>query len=103
MPTGKVASQAGHAYLDSYLSCADKERLEEYKNIGHGIKVCLQSSSLSELIKLHEACISHGITCSLVHDLGYTQFQGQETITALGFGPVRKSELPSVLRKLKTL
>jgi len=97
MTTGKVASQAGHAYLDAYLATLekDKNKCGQYKQ-GHGIKVCLVARNENQLRSLELACINRALPHSLIHDLGYTCFEGRTTITALGVGPIRQSELPEL-------
>jgi len=94
MSAGKIASQAGHAYLDAYLQ-APVERQAEYKQ-GHGIKVCLKAKNERQLFKLAELCEEKGIPHQLICDLGYTCFEGRSTITALGVGPIRQSEFPKI-------
>jgi len=101
MSTGKIASQAGHAYLDAYLETLRKneKRCAEYKQEHHGIKVCLVAKNEHQLNRLELACINRNIPHSLIEDLGYTCFGGQTTVTALGVGPIRQDELPE-LKKL---
>jgi peptidyl-tRNA hydrolase len=97
MTAGKIASQAGHAYLDAYLTAlkSDTDRCTQYKQ-GHGIKVCLVAKNEHHLNKLEMACINRGIPHALIHDLGYTCFEGRTTVTALGVGPIRRNELPEL-------
>lgn len=103
MSPGKIASQAGHAYLDTYLKAynADIHRCIDYKK-GHGIKVCLKAKKEGDLFRLKEVCEEKDIPHAIIEDLGYTYFEGQTTITALGIGPIRKDELPE-LQKLGLL
>mgnify|MGYP006436355287 CR=1 FL=1 len=95
MNAGKLASQSGHAFLDAFLAASTlyPKTTELYRSTGHGIKICLACPSLDELLRtrdqLHESNIPH----ALITDLGYTQFEGRSTITALGFGPVRRQEV----------
>ena len=104
MTPGKIASQAGHAFLDSYLAClkTDPHRCIDYKQ-NHGIKVTLRAKSLDQLLKAQTECENKGIFCCLITDLGYTVFDGKPTITALGMGPVRKSELGTFVKKLQLM
>lgn len=104
MNAGKIAAQAGHAYLDSYLNCLDQDpqRAKEYKQ-HHGIKVCLQAKNLSILLKADALAKELNIPHQLVVDLGYTQFEGQDTITALGIGPARQDEIKLITKKLQLL
>lgn len=102
MSSGKVASQAGHAFLDAYLQALDLTPNEavEYKTDHHGIKVCLAVSSLDDLLKAEFKAKQIGLPHALIHDLGYTCFEGQTTITALGIGPVRKDQIKSIIGHL---
>lgn len=103
MSSGKIASQAGHAYLDTYLKAynQDVNKCMDYKK-GHGIKVCLKAKKESDLHRLQEICETRNIPCAIIEDLGYTCFGGKTTITCLGIGPIRKWELPE-LQKLGLL
>lgn len=102
MGAGKCASQAGHAYLGSFLA-ADSVRQRQYHQDGIGTKVCLRVSSLEKLERIFGVARSRGIPCVLIEDAGRnTCFNGVPTITAVGIGPIKKSELPE-LRKLQLL
>jgi peptidyl-tRNA hydrolase, PTH2 family len=105
MSPGKIASQAGHAYLDSYLKALElcPAKAQEYKQDSHGIKVCLRAKSLHELEKAHALAIQMGIPCALITDLGYTCFDGVPTITALGLGPARKAEIEQITKKFQLM
>lgn len=97
MSAGKIASQAGHAYLDAYLESLKQNptKCAQYKQ-GHGIKVCLTAKNEGQLRKLELACINRAIPHALINDLGYTCFEGRTTVTALGVGPIHREELPEL-------
>jgi peptidyl-tRNA hydrolase len=101
MSPGKISAQTGHAYLDTYLKAYDKDivRCMEWKKDHHGIKVALRAKNLDKLLRLQSVCEDRDIPCALIEDLGYTCFEGRNTFTVLGIGPIRKSELPE-LQKL---
>ena len=104
MSAGKIASQAGHAYLDAFLE-AQKLRPETiplYKG-HHGIKVCLKAKSLGALQRAYQQAQEAGLPCMLITDLGYTQFEGQPTITALGIGPAKKDEIRHIVKRFQLL
>jgi len=92
MSPGKTAAQAGHAFLDSYLATLRRspEIIDEYK-AGHGIKICLAAADLEVLRDTAARALQAGVAHQLITDLGYTQFEGVPTITALGIGPIQKS------------
>lgn len=103
MPTGKIASQAGHAYLDAYIDAKERrpEAVEEYDN--HRVKVCLRAKNLAALERAYEEALAMGIPCGMILDAGYTCFDGKPTITALGIGPVRKSECASITKRFQLM
>lgn len=98
MPPGKLASQAGHAYVGSLLS-ANADRQREYHKDGIGTKICLVADSLDQLLKLCHKAKELGIPHTLIEDTGRnTTFGGVPTISAAGFGPIAKGEFPALKR-----
>lgn len=96
MPPGKMASQAGHAFLDSIKNCQqiDPERGELYYSDGHGTKIVL-SASEEDLIRLHQQAKDAGLPTALIIDSGHVMlphFTGEPIITAVGIGPVYRHE-----------
>lgn len=117
---GKMASQAGHAYLhafwDAYHVCDDavlltdeqfqtaRNKLEQaiiYKDSGLAFKITLVVDTDEELKvladKYRDKC---GV--SLVTDAGRTVFN-EPTITCVGLGPVDEEQLDEDIRSLKVL
>lgn len=107
MTSGKIASQAGHAFLGAFLRCADAARLTEYhKNFPQspGTKVCLQARNLDQLLRVEQAARDAGLPIFRVVDSGCENFfGGQPIITALGMGPATKEEIQHITKKLKLL
>ena len=103
MEPGKLAAQAGHAFVDAIRACKDTERLSAYHGKFHGIKVVLCARNLNHLRHAYEAVNAMGYPCALVTDLGYTVFNGVPTITAVGIGPARRSEINNIIKKYKLL
>jgi PTH2 family peptidyl-tRNA hydrolase len=104
MTPGKAASQAGHAYLNSYLAClsADPLRAREYQRDGLGTKVCLRAHSLESLLRAYDTAVQAGIPCALIEDQGCPDFYGgQPIITAVGFGPLLREESNRITKKFK--
>lgn len=99
MGAGKVAAQAGHAFLDAFIEASSKrpDTIEKYKQ-NHGIKVVLSCPSLGLLLRAHDDARAAGIPCALITDLGYTLFDGRPTLTALGLGPALRSEVDHINR-----
>tara|TARA_Y100000034_G_scaffold136800_1_gene215891 strand:+ start:17684 stop:18007 length:324 start_codon:yes stop_codon:yes gene_type:complete len=92
MPSGKLASQAGHAYLNSFLDSIKKDSsiAKQYHEDGIGTKVCL-GANLDDLLKIEEQLLADNIPHSLIVDSGHIMppfFDGSPIITALGIGPV---------------
>lgn len=105
MCPGKIASQAGHAFLDAFQRASQQDPYiaEWYQCDSHGIKICLSANNLNRLITARDWCHDQGIPHALITDLGFTQFEGQSTITALGFGPVRKGDVYELTRKFSLM
>lgn len=98
MPPGKLASQAGHAFLDSFLAAAasDAARIDAYGAPGQGTKVVASSPSLGELLRARDLAAEAGIPCALVTDSGHIlppHFTGEPIVTALGIGPATRLEV----------
>lgn len=92
MGTGKVASQAGHAYLGAFLK-APKEIQEAYHIDGIGTKVCLACPTLSHLQTAYETAVSLGLPASYIVDSGCENFfNGDPTPTAVGIGPITRAQ-----------
>ncbi len=88
MSRGKMASQAGHAYLDAAADAMSKDLalFEDYQE-NHRTKVALASDSLEKLLLARNRAESLGVPCSLVVE-EMEGFHGDHpTPTALGFGP----------------
>lgn len=126
---GKMAAQAGHAYLHSYWDAEDRfgedayphnygsmaefplgsgHRIYKYQNTvkqyrkgPRAYKICLVVDTVDELKKL-EAEYRDICGVSLVTDAGFTVFE-EPTTTCLGIGPLADSEKTESLSKLKTL
>ena len=108
MSPGKIASQAGHAYLGAYIQALQlNAKLATDYSVEHptspGTKVCLKAT-LSQLLKAKEAAEAAGIPAFLVIDSGCENFfNGQPTVTAVGIGPATSDQLPAIMRRLNLL
>lgn len=105
MSPGKSASQAGHAYLGAFLAAQELTPAVavDYAADLPGTKVCLQAN-LAGIIRAKEELELAGLPVYLVVDSGCANFfNGAPTITALGFGPATKAQLPKFITKLKLL
>ena len=106
MSAGKIASQAGHAYLGAFLKCQelDPSVLAQYLKSLPGTKVCLKAKNLDGLLRAQAQAESAGIPCSLITDSGCLNFfDGQPIITALGLGPANENQIKHITRRFGLL
>lgn len=104
MPAGKLASQAGHAFLNSYLKAlTDRpETAVAYQADGLGTKVCLVAPSESRLLHAYEQALAAGLPCALITDHGHIlppHFDGSPIVTALGLGPARRDDVRAITKR----
>ena len=98
---GKLAAQAGHAYLHAWWDAEDRLRripgqlkdtdyyrhvMLPYREGDDARKVSLVVDTVDELRELYDTFRPH-MGATLVEDCGYTVFS-EPTITAVGLGPV---------------
>lgn len=105
MSTGKLCSQSSHAYLGSFLTAQQSSPTAAglYAADLPGTKVCLQAG-LSHLLRAKQELEQADIPVFLVVDSGCANFfDGRPTITALGFGPATRSQLPKFINRLQLL
>jgi len=103
MPPGKLAAQAGHAFLDSYLDAVvlRPQDAETYRADGHGTKVALRAEHLDDVLQAHAMAQRAGIPSALITDSGHVlppSFDGSPIVTALGLGPARRAEVRRITR-----
>jgi peptidyl-tRNA hydrolase len=106
MSAGKIASQAGHAYLGAFLQCqkSNPQILADYLRDFPGAKVCLKANNLDALLRAQAEAIASGIPCSLITDSGCPNFfDGQPIITAIGLGPARSNQIKHITRRFPLL
>jgi len=106
MTPGKIASQAGHAYVQTVLQCiqVDPSREQAYHSDGIGTKVCLEAKDLSTLLRAYNEAVEAGIPCALITDQGHMSFHGGEpTVTALGIGPVTRAESQHITKRYRLM
>ena len=105
MTPGKIAAQAGHAYLQAFLRAQDlwpNEALA-YASDPPGTKVCL-TGSLNFILRAADQCQHAGIPHFLVIDSGCPNFfAGQPTVTALGIGPATKKQVQRITGRFQLL
>lgn len=99
---GKMCTQAGHAYLHTFMNAMIEtpELATAYLDHGHAYKITLIVDTVDELRELQEAykdvCATH-----LVTDAGFTVFK-EPTTTCLGIGPISEDMIDEDLKAIKT-
>lgn len=106
MTPGKLAAQAGHAYLDSFLEAQrlNPHAAQAYRAPGHGTKVCLAARNLGDLLLAQERAAAAGLPHALITDSGHVHpphFDGGEVVTALGIGPATRAEMRRITSRLR--
>jgi len=107
MLPGKLSSQAGHAYTDALYACIDERPQDAlaYRRNGHGgSKVTLKAKNERALRRAMDECRQAGIPHALVIDRDHVllpHFDGSPVVTALGIGPVRRSEARHITKRFQ--
>ncbi|USN15430.1 peptidyl-tRNA hydrolase [Brevundimonas phage vB_BpoS-Kikimora] len=100
---GKLGTQAGHAYLHAFWNAAKDfpEEAAAYYDSPAAYKITLRVETDEELLAIYAA---HEDVCgrTKVEDAGYTVFDGK-TLTCIGLGPIRRSQLRGGAGELKGL
>ena len=106
MPAGKLAAQAGHAFLGAFLHAIQEaaDRAAAYRADPPGTKVVLRSSGLQDLERACLRASRLGLPHVLITDRGHVlppDFDGTPVVTALGVGPITRSEARGVTNHFK--
>jgi len=104
MTAGKAASQAGHAFLDAYLHAAP-EQIKAYLAQG-GTKVVLAVPHEQALCDAYYRARMAKLPCALVIESQHVMppaFDGSPIATAVGIGPVSRSEAKPITREFKLM
>lgn len=101
MPAGKLAAQAGHAFLGAFEN-APPSLQSPYHSDGPGTKIVLAAPSLDALLQAADRARELGLPHYLVQDRGHVlppHFDGTPIYTALGFGPALRPEVQALTRR----
>lgn len=98
---GKYVSQGAHASLLAFLD-ADKDVSRNWLASGQ-TKITVYVDSEDRLFEIHKLSKEANLPCSLVLDLGKTEFGGQQTYTAVGIGPAHSSLIDAITGDLPLL
>lgn len=105
MPPGKLAAQAGHAYTDSLMKCLDMrpDLVARYRRGDNaGSKAALKAKNEQALRRAADECRDLGLPHALITDSGHVMlphFDGSPVVTALGIGPVSRSDARRVTKR----
>jgi peptidyl-tRNA hydrolase, PTH2 family len=104
MTPGKIASQAGHAYLGAFLQTPLELQTQYQSDGGMGTKICLKAKNLIDIFKAENDAKESGIPHFKVIDSGCENFyEGKPIVTALGLGPATKEQINEITKKFKLL
>lgn len=101
MNRGKAASQAGHAFLDSYV-VAPPEIAKAYLSDG-GTKIVLSVPDEKSLCDLYYRARMAKLPCAMVVESQHVMppsFDGSPIVTAVGIGPVARSQAHALTKDL---
>ena len=106
MSPGKAIAQAGHAFLDTFQDALsrDPSRAAAYALLRPGTKITLDGRDETALRRLVEKLDAAGIPHALIVDHGHIEppdFDGTDTVTALGIGPVGRTEARRILSSFR--
>ena len=100
LSAGKLAAQVGHASVDCALRAMrhQPDAFRSWHDEGQK-KVVLKASSERELFQLKVDAERAGLTTALIADAGHTEL-APGTITVLGIGPGRETDVDKVTAHL---
>jgi PTH2 family peptidyl-tRNA hydrolase len=104
MPPGKMAAQAGHAFIGALHEAETTSPVDAaaYRADPPGTKVALNAPDEAALLRAQHRAEALGIPHFLVVDSGHVMpphFTGKPIITALGIGPTTKRKAASITGK----
>ncbi len=103
---GKLIAQGAHASVsavfDGLSKQTTKSHVEKWIHQGQA-KIAVYVHSEEELLDLWVKIQETGLACSLIRDAGKTEFGGEPTLTAIGFGPAPIELIDPITRHLPLL
>ena len=112
MRKGKMASQAAHASMKVFFDAGSITRgvmhinlTAEMETWAKGIftKITVAAKDEDELLSIYEQAKEVGLPCSLVQDVGLTEFGGVPTYTAVAVGPALNEDVDKITGGLSLL
>lgn len=104
MTAGKAASQAGHAFLDSFLNSPLYHR-QAYLAAG-GTKIVLAVADEQQLCEVFRQARMAKLPCAMVVEENHVMppcFDGSPIVTAVGIGPVARASAKPIVRGLRLM
>lgn len=118
MRKGKMVAQGAHASMKAILSqgwydltnpvgqnefhLTMTPEVEDWLN-GIFTKICVSVDSEAELLTLYNMAYNMDLPCSLIEDVGKTEFKGVATHTAVAIGPANAEVVDTITGHLKLL
>ncbi|MGL4562779.1 MAG: aminoacyl-tRNA hydrolase [Brevinema sp.] len=103
---GKLIAQGAHASVtavfDGLSKSHTKQHVETWFREGQ-TKIVVYVTSEEELLDLWDQIKKTNLACSLIKDAGKTEFGGQPTFTAIGFGPAPIDQIDPITKDLPLL
>ena len=115
---GKMCSSASHASLKVILDKLEWSGQESYGDASfhverdspmakwlNGIykKIVVGADTLAEVVNAYEEAKRQNIPCSLITDIGLTEFGGVPTITCCAIGPDNSDKIDEITKDFKLL
>jgi len=104
MNRGKAASQAGHAFLDSFI-IAPPDIAKAYLSEG-GTKIVLSAPDEKSLCDIYYKAKMAKLPCAMVIEQDHIMppsFDGKPIVTAIGIGPLKRSDAKKLTRDLRLM
>ncbi len=112
MRKGKMVAQGCHASMKVFFDLGSvtrgvlhinlNEAMEEWVN-GIFTKICVSVNSEAELLEIYDEAKIEGLPCSLIQDVGITEFGGIPTFTAVAVGPAKNEDVDKITKGLSLL
>ena len=117
MRKGKMIAQGAHASMKIFFDIAHyiqsdtqgefmlfkiDKAMKEWV-LGTFTKIVVSVDSESELCKIYIDARDAGLRCSVITDIGATEFHGNPTFTAVAIGPNEAEEIDKITGHLKLL
>ncbi len=112
MRKGKMVAQGCHASMKVFFDLGSvtrgilhinlNEAMEEWVN-GIFTKICVSVNSEAELLEIYDEAKIEGLPCSLIQDVGLTEFGGIPTFTAVAVGPAKNEDVDKITKGLPLL